>query len=73
MNQTLLLRIGFWSLCCLACIWIGLSLMFEIHMGLPTTGLQWGKRLLGWGLEIWLVRTLMLGVRRYYGACPRRA
>ena len=40
------------------------NLAFEMHLGFPASGLQWAKRIVGWGVEIWLIRTLLLGVRR---------
>lgn len=57
-------RIAFWGICSIAVIWITLTLFFEMRMGFPTDTLQFAKRLVGWGVEVWFLRTLAKGVRR---------
>ena len=57
-------QVAFWGICVIAFCWIAATLLFEMHLGLPGSGIQWAKRIVGWGVEIWLLRTLLLGVRR---------
>ena len=57
-------QVAFWGLCLIAVVWIVITAGFEIHQGWPVTGAQWMKRLVGWGVELLLVRALVHGVRR---------
>jgi hypothetical protein len=62
---------GFWGICLIVTAWLIASLLFEIHQGWPVTGLQYAKRLVGWFVEFWLIRTLVLGMRRLNAAVER--
>ncbi len=57
-------QFAFWGICIIAVCWLAATLLFEVHLGLPYTGVQWAKRLIGWGVEFWMFRTLMIGFRR---------
>jgi hypothetical protein len=59
-------RLAFWGICAIALGWSALTLMFELRLGWPSTGGLLAKRLIGWGVECWLIRTLAVGIRRYY-------
>lgn len=60
-------RIALAGICLVAFGWIAATLLFELHMGLPVSGVQWAKRLVGWGVEVWFLRTLARGFVRYRG------
>lgn len=45
--------------------WLAATFLFELHLGWPANSIQWAKRLVGWGVEIWLIRTLARVVRKY--------
>lgn len=61
-------QVAFWGICLIAIVWITGTLLFESHQGWPVTGIQWAKRIAGWGVELMLIRTLLRGVRRYYSS-----
>lgn len=63
-RSRLIPQFAFWGICLIGLAWITLSFWFEIHLGLPATSVQWVKRAVGWVVEIWLIRTLLLGARR---------
>lgn len=57
-------QLAFYGLCLIAACWLVLAVIMETNFGVPQTPGQWIKRCLGWALEIWLVRSLFLGIRR---------
>jgi hypothetical protein len=57
-------QFAFYGVCLVAAGWIVLTVVMETHFGIPNTPFQWFKRLLGWGVEFWLIRSLFLGIRR---------
>lgn len=57
-------QIAFWGICIIALTWLAATLLFETHLGWPVTLLQWIKRLIGWLVEMWLVKTFFFGARR---------
>lgn len=59
-------QIAFWGILLLAIGWIAATLVFEIHLGWPGNAIAWAKRLVGWGVEAWLVRTVVIGMKRYH-------
>ena len=61
-----LARIAFWFLCLMAVGWVGFAAIFETRAGIPVTREEWGHRLIGWFIELMLLRTFVKGVRRYY-------
>jgi len=60
-----------WGICIIATCWLAASVLFEIHLGLPVTGIQWAKRAVGWWVEFWMLRTLMNGFHRCRMAAAR--
>ncbi len=58
-------KVAFWGICIIAAGWLAATACLEVHFGLPTTGIQLAKRLVGWAVELWLFRTLMVGFQRY--------
>lgn len=68
MNESTALssKIAFWGICIIATGWLIATAAFEVHFGLPTTGIQFAKRLVGWAVELWLFRTLRVGFQRYH-------
>jgi hypothetical protein len=58
-------KIALTGLCLIAIIWLAATVLFEVHLGWPVNTIQWAKRLLGWAVEFWLVRTVFLAARRY--------
>lgn len=58
-------RLAFYGICLIAIAWLTLTVPFELHLGWPATGVQWAKRIAGWAVEIWLLRTLIFGVQRF--------
>lgn len=58
-------RVALGGICLVAFGWIALTLLLEIHFGMPVTGIQWAKRLVGWGVELWFLRTLARGCVRF--------
>ena len=63
-----LARLGFWLLCVIGTSWVGFATIFETRAGFPVTREEWGHRLIGWFIELMLLRTFVKGVRRYYKA-----
>jgi len=63
-RSPLLPQFAFYGICLVAASWLILTVVMETHFGVPQTSAQWLKRLLGWGLEFWLIRSLFLGIRR---------
>jgi len=57
-------RFAFYGICLIAIAWLAITIPVELHLGWPANGLQWAKRIVGWGVEIWLLRTLIFGVQR---------
>lgn len=57
-------QIAFWGICLVGLCWLAVTVLFEIQLGWPLSGVQWARRLVGWGVELWLIRTLALGARR---------
>ena len=57
-------QLALWGICTIAIAWLAATFLFEIHLGLPVTGIQWAKRAIGWFVEFWMYRTLMIGFRR---------
>jgi hypothetical protein len=57
-------QLAFWGLCLIGLVWLAATILFEAHLGWPVGSIQWAKRLVGWGVELWLMRTLVLGARR---------
>jgi hypothetical protein len=55
---------AFWGICIVAVCWLAATLLFELHLGFPSSGVQWAKRLIGWFVEFWMFRTLVIGFRR---------
>jgi hypothetical protein len=62
-------QIGVWGICLIVMGWLAATCLFEMHLGWPGSGIQWAKRLVGWAVEIFLVRALIIGVRRF-GTAP---
>jgi hypothetical protein len=57
-------RLAYWGICLIVIAWLAATVLFEMHLGWPVTGIQWCKRLVGWGVEFMLVRALFLSTRR---------
>lgn len=57
-------QFAFYGICIVAASWLVLAVVMETHFGIPHTTNQWIKRILGWALEFWLVRSLFVGIRR---------
>lgn len=57
-------KYAFWGICIIASSWLAATALFEVYLGVPGNGIQWAKRLVGWGVEIWLLRTLLTGFNR---------
>jgi hypothetical protein len=64
MNRFINPRVAVAGICLMALGWLALTLLFEFHMGLPASGVQWAKRLVGWGVELWFIRVLAFGFVR---------
>lgn len=52
------------GLCIVAFGWLLLTMAFEVQMGMPSSSVQWIKRIIGWAVELWLARTLLRGCIR---------
>jgi hypothetical protein len=63
-RSTLIPPSAFWCICLIALAWLAATVLFETRLGWPETSIQWLKRLVGWSVELWLVRTLFTGVPR---------
>lgn len=59
-------QVAFWGICLIILGWIAATILFEIHLGWPVNGVQWAKRLVGWGIECWLIRAFIRGAGRHY-------
>jgi hypothetical protein len=70
-RSVLMPQAAFWGVCLIGAAWIVASVFVEAHLGWPATTAQWLKRSLGWAVEIWLLRTLVLGSRRYATAISK--
>ena len=55
---------AFYGICVIAMSWLVLTVIMENHFGMPGTPMQWAKRMIGWGVELWLIRSLVVGIRR---------
>lgn len=60
----LLPHFAFYGICIVTACWLVLTVLMETHFGLPRSGGQWLTRILGWGVEFWLIRSLFVGIRR---------
>lgn len=58
-------RIAMAGICLVALGWIVMTLIFEMKMGLPMNGIQWAKRAVGWGVEVWFMWVLTRGFVRF--------
>gem|GEM_PF-3787831 len=58
----------FGGICMVAVAWATITLYLESSAGLPVTRSDWGHRLIGWFINVLLVRAFVRGVRRYYKA-----
>jgi hypothetical protein len=67
-RSSLTSKIAFWGICAVIVAWIAATIVFEINLGWPATGVQVAKRIVGWGVEIMLIRTLIIGTRKCRGA-----
>lgn len=65
-------QFAFWGICLFVTAWIAATLLFEFHLGWPMSPVQWAKRLVGWGVEGWLIRTFAFRVRHYYQTLATR-
>jgi hypothetical protein len=59
-------KLAIWGICLIVLCWIAATFLFEFHLGWPAGSIQWAKRLVGWSVEFLLIRTFVLGIRRYY-------
>lgn len=59
MNIPINPRIAAAGICLLGLAWVVFTVLFEIHLGIPGGGVQWTKRLVGWAVEVWFLRTLL--------------
>lgn len=57
-------KVAFWGICLVAIAWLTFTMLFEMHRGVPSNGIQWTKRLAGWIVEGWFLHTLISGIRR---------
>lgn len=59
-------RTAILGICLIALIWLGLTVMLEIHLGWPQSSIEWAKRAVGWVVEGCLFSSLMRGVRKFH-------
>jgi hypothetical protein len=57
-------HLAFWGICLIAVAWIVLTVLFELHLGWPTNMTQLTKRIVGWVVEVWFIRTLIVRAGR---------
>ena len=72
MNAASISRIAFWGMCATVLRWMAATVAFEFRLGWPGSGLDWAKRIVGWGVELLLIRALVSLVRRYYSGAVHR-